>query len=65
VSTVFVVDGDVARLRLLQTGAAAGEDVEVLAGLDAGEIVVRSPPPQLADGRRVTTRRANTAGSGA
>ena len=54
-ATVFVVQDGVARLRLLQTGADAGEGVEVLAGLDAGERVVVGPPPELADGRRVSS----------
>jgi RND family efflux transporter MFP subunit len=53
-ATVFVVQEGVARLRLLQTGAETGEHVEVLAGLDAGEAVVDSPPPALVDGRRVS-----------
>ncbi len=54
IATVFVVEDGVARLRLLQTGAAIGERLEVLAGLQPGEILVADPPPSLADGRRVT-----------
>jgi RND family efflux transporter MFP subunit len=50
VTSVFVVDGGVARLRLVQV---SGDDVR--SGLAAGESVVVSPPPGLADGRRVTT----------
>jgi RND family efflux transporter MFP subunit len=50
VTSVFVVDGDVARLRLVRL-----RDTEVLAGLADGEVVVVAPPPGLADGRRVTT----------
>jgi hypothetical protein len=43
-----------ARLRLVQIGAVEAEGVEVLAGLDAGEQVVTSPPPALVDGSRIT-----------
>lgn len=50
VTSVFVVDGDVARLRLVRLRGS-----EVLAGLADGEVVVVAPPPGLADGRRVTT----------
>jgi RND family efflux transporter MFP subunit len=53
-ASTFVIDGDVARLRLLHTGEALAEGLEVLAGLDSGERVVLSPPPALTDGRRVT-----------
>jgi hypothetical protein len=52
-STVFVVDDGVARLRLLQTGYDGAEGVEVLAGLNRGEVIVNAPPPELNDGRRV------------
>jgi RND family efflux transporter MFP subunit len=50
VSSVYVVQDGVARLRLIQVGAASSEGVEVLAGLDAGESVVTSPLTQLVDG---------------
>lgn len=49
VTSVFVVDGDVARLRLVRV-----RGTEVLAGLAAGETIVIAPPPGLTDGRRVT-----------
>ena len=49
VTSVFVVSGGVARLRLVRV-----RDTEVLAGLAAGETVVVAPPPGLADGRRVS-----------
>lgn len=50
-SLVFVVDEEGrARLRAVTTGAPAQDAVEVLAGLSAGERVVVSPPPALADG---------------
>jgi len=50
VTSVFVVDGDAARLRLVRL-----RGTEVLAGLADGEVVVVAPPPGLADGRLVTT----------
>jgi RND family efflux transporter MFP subunit len=49
-TSVFVVDGDRARLRLVNVSGR-----EVLAGLSPGEVVVVNPPPDLVDGRRVTT----------
>jgi RND family efflux transporter MFP subunit len=54
VSSVFVVQNGVARLRLVQVGASFSEGVEVLAGLDAGESIVTSPPAGLVDGASVT-----------
>ncbi len=53
VTSVFVVRDDIARIRLVRTGVAEKEQVEVVAGLDAGEIVVTTPPPALVDGQRV------------
>jgi multidrug efflux pump subunit AcrA (membrane-fusion protein) len=47
-TSVFVVDADVARLRLVRL-----REREVLAGLTEGERVVVSPPPGLSDGRSV------------
>jgi RND family efflux transporter MFP subunit len=52
-STVFVVADGVARLRLLQTGYEGADGVEILAGLNRGEVIVNAPPPELTDGRRV------------
>jgi RND family efflux transporter MFP subunit len=54
VTSVFVVQEGFARLRLVQVGTATRTDIEVLAGLDAGESVVMSPPPRLLDGSPVT-----------
>ncbi len=48
-SSVFVVEGGVARIRLIELHGR-----EVLAGLVEGERVVVVPPPALTDGRTVT-----------
>ncbi|MEZ5288181.1 MAG: efflux RND transporter periplasmic adaptor subunit [Vicinamibacterales bacterium] len=48
VTSVFVVEGEVARLRLVRV-----QGTEVQAGLQAGDHVILSPPPGLADGRRI------------
>ncbi len=48
-SSVVVVEGGVARLRLVELHGR-----EVLAGLVEGERVVVAPPPALTDGRTVT-----------
>jgi hypothetical protein len=56
VTSVFVVESGVARLRLVQTGVSRPEGIAVLAGLDDGEVVVTSPPPQLVDGHPVEIR---------
>jgi multidrug efflux pump subunit AcrA (membrane-fusion protein) len=50
VSSVFVVQDGVARLRLIQAGPSSAAGVEVLAGLDVGESVVTSPTVGMADG---------------
>lgn len=57
VSSVYVVQDGVARLRLIQTGASSSAGVEVLAGVDPGESVVTSPLPGLVDGARVVVGR--------
>jgi hypothetical protein len=54
VSAAFVARDGVARLRLIREGISTPESIEVLAGLDAGESVITSPPAQLLDGASVT-----------
>jgi RND family efflux transporter MFP subunit len=51
VATLFAVEAGAARLRLVQTGRSRDDVVEVLAGVEDGELVVTSPPPGLADGQ--------------
>lgn len=49
---VFVVgEGNRAILRLVKTGAAVGDRVEIVSGLDAGERVVFNPPAGLREGQ--------------
>jgi hypothetical protein len=55
-SYVFVAVNDRADRRAITTGGADGDRVEVLAGLNAGERVVMSPPAELAAGALVVTR---------
>ncbi len=54
-SYAFVVSGDgVVDRRAVRIGGSDGDRVEVIAGLNASERVVVSPPPALASGARVT-----------
>ncbi len=50
---VYVVDDNVAQIRTIQTGLAAGERLEVLGGLKAGDIVVVRGNERLAPGQPV------------
>ncbi len=50
---VFVARGDTVERRAVTTGLEDGGDVEVLAGVAAGERVVIEGPAELADGDRV------------
>jgi RND family efflux transporter MFP subunit len=52
---VFVVEGGLARRRSVQTGALAGESVEVAGGVQAGDEVVTRGGFNLRDGDRVRT----------
>jgi RND family efflux transporter MFP subunit len=49
VTSVFVVEDDIARVRLVNV-----RGTDVLAGLVDGDVVIVNPPPSLTDGRRVT-----------
>ena len=52
----FVVRGDRVERRAVTLGGADGDRVEVRAGLQAGDRVVVSPPPELTDGARVIVK---------
>ena len=49
VTSVFVVEKDIARVRLVRVNGA-----EVLAGLSDGDVVIVAAPATVTDGRRVT-----------
>lgn len=53
---VFVILADRVERRAVKLGAADGDLVEIVAGLEAGERVVIEGPPDLADGDRVVIR---------
>jgi len=55
-SFAFVVRGDAVERRAIRVGGTDGERVEVLAGLQPGDRVVLSPPPNLADQSKVVVR---------
>lgn len=49
---VFIITADnLAGLRLVKTGAASGDRIEILSGLNAGERIVATPPAGLRDGQ--------------
>jgi endonuclease YncB( thermonuclease family) len=51
--TVFVVDGDTVRKRLVKLGAVNADGQTILAGLDAGSLLATGDLSQLSDGSRV------------
>jgi membrane fusion protein, multidrug efflux system len=61
--SVFVVEGETARLRQVQTGTVAGDLVEVVGGLKAGERYVTRGGFNLKDGDRVATQNSTSPGS--
>ncbi len=58
IRSVYVVEGDTARLRFVTLGEARDDQREVLSGLTAGEKIIVSPPALLADGGRVAIQEA-------
>lgn len=57
--SVFVVDqSGIARMRLIKTGAAIDDRVEVLSGLNDGEIIISAVSAQIKDGTRVRESKA-------
>lgn len=53
---VFVVERGVARLRMITHGEAQSSWTSVLTGLEEGEQIVATPPPELRDGARVEVK---------
>jgi RND family efflux transporter MFP subunit len=58
IRSVYVVEGDTARLRFVTLSEGRNEQCEVLSGLTAGERIIITPPPLLADGGRVAIQEA-------
>lgn len=56
-ASVFVIEQGAARTRLVSPGARREGQVEILAGLSAGETIVAAVPPGLRDGARVEVER--------
>ncbi|HOT01538.1 MAG TPA: efflux RND transporter periplasmic adaptor subunit, partial [Acidobacteriota bacterium] len=54
---VFVVENDTVRCRPVQTGAVAGDNVEILSGLAVGSRVVVRGAFNLKDGDRIQVGR--------
>jgi RND family efflux transporter MFP subunit len=54
---LFVIEGGRAQLRLVTLGQQQSQSVEILAGLDPGEVVVAAPPADLLDGAAVEALR--------
>lgn len=52
-SFTFIVRGDRVERRAVKLGGTDGDRVEVVAGLQAGDRVVMSPPPELSNGAAV------------
>ena len=50
----YVVEGNRARLRVVQVGEVVGEEVEIRSGLEAGESVVVTGLEKLEDGKTVS-----------
>ncbi len=55
---VFVVAGDRVERRAITTGGTDGDRIEVIAGLNAGERVVVSPPAELSTGAIIRTKQS-------
>ncbi|HTS64530.1 MAG TPA: efflux RND transporter periplasmic adaptor subunit [Candidatus Acidoferrales bacterium] len=58
IRSVYVVEGDTARLRFVTLGEGRDDQREVLSGLTAGERIIVMPGPLLADGARVAIQEA-------
>jgi len=58
IRSVYVVEGDTARLRFVTLGEGRDDQREVLSGLTAGERIIVTPSPLLADGARVAIQEA-------
>jgi len=55
-SRVYVVKGDKAEERIVTTGEAVGQQIEVTTGLASGDVVAAAPKGRLADGTEIRVR---------
>jgi RND family efflux transporter MFP subunit len=56
-TAVFAISGDgTVERRAVKVGVEQGDKLEIVSGLNGGERVVVSPPPELQDGMRVTVK---------
>mgnify|MGYP001583060443 CR=1 FL=1 len=62
-SVVYVLEGDSVRERAVQTGLLRNGEIEILAGLKAGETVVVDGAGMLTDGTKIKLRETATAGA--
>jgi RND family efflux transporter MFP subunit len=58
IRSVYVVEGDTARLRFVTLGAKRDDQSEVLSGLTAGERIIVTPPSLFSDATRVAIQEA-------
>ncbi len=54
--SVFVNEGGIAQLRSVEIGQRNTDMAEVLAGIDAGEVVITHPSDRIADGVMIVDR---------
>jgi membrane fusion protein, multidrug efflux system len=62
-SVVYVPEGDLAKERAVQTGQMRDGEIEILAGLKAGETVMVDGAGLLSDGARIKRRETAAAGT--
>ncbi len=53
---VFVIDDGKANMRLVKTGKRLGDEVELVSGVESGELIVANPSIDLLDGQPVEVR---------
>lgn len=58
IRSVYVVEGDTARLRFVTLGEGRDGQREILSGLTVGERIIVTPPALLSDGTRVAIQKA-------
>jgi RND family efflux transporter MFP subunit len=50
---IYIVENDVALLRLVKTGKRYGPRVEIISGLSPGTRILPAPPPEVSDGTKI------------